>query len=452
MQISSYKIEDALAIYFDGKLDKTKVLKNNKITIQNEEHISVVEQPGSYYVDHFTPASGTSHDTFNGLLETFSEKNMSLLNLKAIGCDGAPVNTGKNGGVIVKMEHHLQKSLQWLVCLIHMNELPLRELITKNDGPTRGPESYSGKIGSLLKCCESSQVVNFKPINFDFVLNMDLRAKLSSDLLYLYDMSEAVQSGQVSINLASRSPGKMNIARWYTTANRILRLYVSTKKPVSLLVILVKYILQVYAPVMFNIISNPTCVAGAQHFFEIMKRSQFLPQKMRGQVNSVIQRNGYYAHSENLLLSMTDDIRENIRERAWKLIASAKTNNHQAKVRLFEIPSLNYHAKDYVDIIDLNSDNIFVPPLLNEVEINENIWKKRLSDHGFAAKIVHLPCHTQSVERTVKIVSETSKRVCGKISRNGQILTILQGRSNMKKFKSKQNFDYIDEISTKLSV
>lgn len=180
---------------------------------------------------------------------------------------------------------------------------------------------------------------------------------------------------------------------------------------------------------------NPTCIAGSQHFFEIIKRFQFLPQKMRGQVNSVTQRNGYYDHSENLLLSITDDIREDIRERAWKLIQSAKTNNYQVKVRLFEIPSLNYYANDYVDIIDVNSDNIFVPPLLNEVKINENIWKKRLSEHGFAAKIVQLPFHTQSVERNVKIVSETSKRVCGKISRNGKILTILQGRSNMKKFK-----------------
>ena len=38
-------------------------------------------------------------------------------------------------------------------------------------------------------------------------------------------------------------------SRWLTTANRILRLYVSTDKPSQALKIIIEYIMKVYAPV-----------------------------------------------------------------------------------------------------------------------------------------------------------------------------------------------------------
>ena len=52
-------------------------------------------------------------------------------------------------------------------------------------------------------------------------------------------MCIAVQSGVVNQNLAVKSPGNIHHARWLTRANRILRLYVSTKNPEENLVQLV---------------------------------------------------------------------------------------------------------------------------------------------------------------------------------------------------------------------
>jgi len=47
-----------------------------------------------------------------------------------MGCDGTNVNTGAVGGVIRLLEEHLNRPLQWLVCMMHANELPLLTIFT----------------------------------------------------------------------------------------------------------------------------------------------------------------------------------------------------------------------------------------------------------------------------------------------------------------------------------
>ncbi|GBM24542.1 hypothetical protein AVEN_217122-1 [Araneus ventricosus] len=60
----------------------------------------------------------------------------------------------------------------------------------------------------------------------------------------------AISSGVGSSDLAKGQPGTLNLARWLTTANRILRLYISTSNQ---LIILVVFTLRVYAPSWFRI-------------------------------------------------------------------------------------------------------------------------------------------------------------------------------------------------------
>jgi len=63
--------------------------------------------------------------------------------VKVIGCDGTNVNTRHTGGVIRQLEVTIEHSLQWFVCLLHANELPLRHLIQHLDGSTTGPRGFS---------------------------------------------------------------------------------------------------------------------------------------------------------------------------------------------------------------------------------------------------------------------------------------------------------------------
>ena len=58
------------------------------------------------------------------------------------------------------------------------------------------------------------------------VKEISYQNELCTDQRYLYDMCIALQSGVVNQNVAVKSPGNINHARWLTRANRILRLYV----------------------------------------------------------------------------------------------------------------------------------------------------------------------------------------------------------------------------------
>ena len=60
-------------------------------------------------------------------------------NIVAVRGDSATVNTGSKQGAITLLEEKLEKSLNWIVCSLHLNELPLRHLYKEFIGPTNGP-------------------------------------------------------------------------------------------------------------------------------------------------------------------------------------------------------------------------------------------------------------------------------------------------------------------------
>ncbi|GBN95724.1 hypothetical protein AVEN_81446-1, partial [Araneus ventricosus] len=81
--------------------------------------------------------------------------------LKVIGCDGTNVNTGLKGGIIRLMELDLNRPLQWCICLLHTNELPLGHLLNSLDGATTSPTEFCGPIGKAIKTCEELPVAPF---------------------------------------------------------------------------------------------------------------------------------------------------------------------------------------------------------------------------------------------------------------------------------------------------
>ncbi len=97
----------------------------------------VMEEPGAKYIDHFTPNSSSAKDIEKELDDLISEYG-SDQSVQVIRADGTNVNPGKRGGVIRLLELHLQCPLQWNICLLHMNELPLRHLFAFMDGQSSG--------------------------------------------------------------------------------------------------------------------------------------------------------------------------------------------------------------------------------------------------------------------------------------------------------------------------
>ena len=70
-------------------------------------------------------------------------------------------------------------------------------------------------------------------------------------------------------------------SRWLTTANRLLRLYISSSQPSQSLVTLVEYIVKVYAPLWLEIKLKPQCYYGATHLWKVIHLSRFLPTTER---------------------------------------------------------------------------------------------------------------------------------------------------------------------------
>ena len=143
-------------------------------------------------------------------MEFLDGNKLDTSTLVAIGCDGTNVNSGFCGGVIRLLEVHFKKSMHWFVCLLHMNELPLRHLLIHLDGVTHGPNSFSGPIGKQLKECNMPDlpVVAFQPIEGNVLPNIDPN-ELSTDQKYLLEICQAINTGQCNSDLGKRKPGPM---------------------------------------------------------------------------------------------------------------------------------------------------------------------------------------------------------------------------------------------------
>jgi hypothetical protein len=428
---------DTRGCFFDGRKDRTLVASNGKTPIRVEEHISVVGQPGNNYIDHLTPRSGKAEDIASSLLalDCFAD-------LIVVGCDGTATNTGCSGGVIRHLEIELGKPLQWMVCLLHANELPLRHLLEFLDGATTGPSQRQGPISKGMEDCTQLPVIDFQPVPFSCSALDDIDSELSSDQRYLHRIANAVSDGHVTEDLASASPGKVCHARWLTTANRILRLYVSTSvgSPIYMkLKTAVLFIVAVYAPVFFSVKKNSTCQDGAKNFFLLLKLSRSMSADVKAIIDPVIQRNAYWAHPENILLGMLADHRPYVRSLAIRRILKARDNH--IPQRQFRVPKLKFSAESYEDMIFWSNQNLTEPPLTKC--LTTATLKAHLTDNdGLTPPLTFpkFPCHTQSVERCVKLVTEVSLRTCGHLRRHGLIKNTLLGRENMPRFESAKDF------------
>ena len=206
-QLQNSSILSLESLYFDGKKDLTKFIENkggkNYYTTKQEEHYVMIQEPCSEYIGHVSPSSGTSADIFQSMISFFAEKNIPLDNLSVVGCDGTNINTGIHRGVIRLIELHIKRPVQWFICLLHANELPLRHFFNYIDGGTTGPSSFSGSIGKALEKCENLEIVKFNSIPFSD-LPVDMAQDLSTDQEILLKLCKGISIGIISKDLAAR--------------------------------------------------------------------------------------------------------------------------------------------------------------------------------------------------------------------------------------------------------
>ncbi|GBN09654.1 hypothetical protein AVEN_6499-1 [Araneus ventricosus] len=140
------------------------------------------------------------------------------------------------------------------------------------------PQSFSGPIGAQLSKCEKLPVINFKSNECE--ISEIERKILSKDQQYLLDINYVVKSGSSPEDLSVREPGPLSHSRWLTTANRVLRLYLSIENPTDEHKILVSFIPKSCMPVWVHIKKGKYFTNGPEHVFEVIKSSSFLPENL----------------------------------------------------------------------------------------------------------------------------------------------------------------------------
>ncbi|GBM30427.1 hypothetical protein AVEN_203004-1 [Araneus ventricosus] len=129
---------------------------------------------------------------------------------------------------------------------------------------------------------------------------------------------------------------------------------------------------------------------------------------------------------------MLTDNRENIRSLAQqKLICARNGNRGSSEVRIFQLPKIDLKAKDYFALINWQRAGRFEPPLLLNVPFKEIVAMVKVRKTEELSKY---PCHTQAVERCIRLVSEASESVYGEEKRHGFILNRMQSISFIKHY------------------
>ena len=280
---------------------RTVCTTNNKMVV--EDHYPVLAEPGGSYVTHVTPEDGTGVALARELVAVIRERKAPT---RVIGMDGCSVNTGIHNGAIRQVEVMLQHVVQHAICGLHLNELLFWHIISETDGVTKGPDCLSGPVGSTLHTDLWLQpVVAFKSLVGKVETLADsVVAGLSRDQLLAYRYAKAIQTGHMPDDLVNQVIGPLCSSRWNTAATRIMCKYTRTKKPTKGLIRLTKAALNLYLPGWFKYKSSPHIQEGARNYFFLVELSRSLVEEDKNIAFKVLQDNSYWAHSENITISM----------------------------------------------------------------------------------------------------------------------------------------------------
>ena len=117
------------------------------------------------------------------------------------------------------------------------------------------------------------------------------------------------------------------------------------------------------------------------------------------------------------------------------LISEEQQAFEKVSIRKFVVPSINMDAKTYPDLFNWTTAEFSEPPL------TVNFSNEAIKD------FIHtpysppdIPCHTQAVERGIRVITDAATSVIGQESRDGFIRQKLRSRKDVGYCGSKKDF------------
>ena len=206
-------------------------------------------------------------------------------------------------------------------------------MISILDGPTNGPNSYTGEYGTDIvknsknpeECLESGIIR--EPISGNIQDDVG-SLENNNDVNYLHKIvKKVIEGGSLDEKFSLRTPGPINHARWLTAANGWCRLWFQQKEFTTNYMIILYFIIRIYAFMHFEIKLYPDYRNGLKHFHTIIQlgRSAFgdlvgIHHKTGKEINpfellcGVMKKNSFWATYENACFCLLFEERLSIRE------------------------------------------------------------------------------------------------------------------------------------------
>ena len=328
--------------------------------------------------------------------------------------------------------------------MIHLNELPLKHLFETLDGNTGSASKFKGELGKLLpKVNELPNNYKFKalPGGEDLIdLPDDIVKTLSTDQHNCYLLVKAIKSGNLSRDLANKKGGPINQARWLTTGQALLMLWVREHKfhgeTLRNFEHIVNFVVQSYFKLYFDIKVKNHLVFGPIHILTSLRIFRTQPKEVQDAIKDTIIRGAYHAHSENLILSLLSSKIEEDRvfaiEKILEIRGDFTRGNDSPRDRI--TPTLNFEANSLRELISWDV-NIPYEPIFTCKLSSESIKSFRYSP----MEVECFPIHSQSTERAVQNVSKACLLVYGQEKRDAFVKGMLVHREHLPVFDSKKN-------------
>ena len=192
---------------------------------------------------------------------------------------------------------------------------------------------------------------------------------LTWDQKYLHRIWISVIVGKIKNDLAAIEPGPPSVSRWNTLWSRVLKIYVATAQPSYQLERIATMLVKFTEPMWFQIKRHPYKVDGQHKTFVTLQFLKHLNNNEMSIVKEVVQKNAFFAHSDQLLLAMCSD--KNVANRR-KAVSKVR------KLRNYCIPSNEDEKFAYVKADDErpNIDKELVIPTDDEVDEDANATEK----------------------------------------------------------------------------
>jgi hypothetical protein len=215
--------------------------------------------------------------------------------------------------------------------------------------------------------------------------------------------------------------------------------YVRTSEPSPTLKKLVIFIQKIYAPMWFIVKKEASFTRGPKILFSLIHDVKSIDEtgEIAAIVLPVLQRSAFCCLPENFLASLVFSADATARDLGVQQIKVIRSMQPK-EIGPNTLPHLNFDAEDWTQMIDVS------------VAAHEPPTTKHLTDEELEAMRKEqrppprYPPHSQSVERAVKLTSESAKFAFTYQKRHEYILATVVSRQKRKAFSSKKKYNVTD--------